>query len=135
MKKNLMLVGAMLISTIIFAQRESMKTVLSLNDAQAASIKEINTKYGQKHQDLYKEREAEISKVLTPEQNTKWTAYKKERHEKRMKEREERMKQRYSLTDEQVQKLRQLREENEAKMKSILGEEQYKKMRHRGRRH
>lgn len=77
MKKSLMLVGAMLISTIIFAQRESMKDVLALNDAQAASIKEINRKYGQKHQDLNKERQAEIAKVLTPEQNSNWKAYKK----------------------------------------------------------
>jgi hypothetical protein len=77
MKKSLMVVGAMMISTFIFAQRESMKDVLALNDAQYASIKEINKKYGQKHQDLNKERQAEISKVLTPEQNSSWKAYKK----------------------------------------------------------
>jgi hypothetical protein len=72
-----MLVGAMMISTIIFAQRETMKDVLALNDAQAASIKEINKKYHQKQQDLIAERQAEISKVLTPEQNSNWKAYKK----------------------------------------------------------
>jgi hypothetical protein len=77
MKKSLMLVGAMMISTFIFAQRESMKDVLALNDAQAESIKEINKKYGDKHQDLQKERQAEINKVLTPEQNSNWKAYKK----------------------------------------------------------
>jgi hypothetical protein len=77
MKKSLMLVGAMMISTFIFAQRESMKDVLALNDAQAASIKEINKKYGEKHQELNKERQAEIGKVLTPEQNSNWKAYKK----------------------------------------------------------
>lgn len=72
-----MLVGALMISTFIFAQKESMKTVLSLDDAQYASIKEINQKYGQRHQDLNKERQAEIGKVLTPEQNSNWKAYKK----------------------------------------------------------
>jgi Spy/CpxP family protein refolding chaperone len=77
MKKSLMLVGAMMVSTFIFAQRESMKDVLSLDDAQYASIKEINKKYGQKHQDLNKERQAEISRVLTPEQSSNWKAYKK----------------------------------------------------------
>jgi hypothetical protein len=77
MKKSLMLVGAMMISTFIFAQREAMKDVLALNDAQAASIKEINKKYGEKHQDLNKGRQDEISKVLTPEQNSNWKAYKK----------------------------------------------------------
>ncbi|HMJ71164.1 MAG TPA: hypothetical protein VK508_19825 [Cyclobacteriaceae bacterium] len=134
MKKSLMLVGAMLISTFIFAQRESMKTVLSLNEAQSASIKEIQKNYGQKHQDLNKEREAEISKVLTPEQNSKWTTYKKERHERRIKEREDRMKSRFSLTDEQMGKMKQLREEHDTKMKSILSDEQYQKMKKRGRR-
>jgi Spy/CpxP family protein refolding chaperone len=125
----------MLISTFIFAQRESMKTVLSLDDAQYASIKEIHKNYGQKHHDLNKEREAEISKVLTPEQNSKWTAYKKERHERRVKEREDRMKSRFSLTDEQMDKLKKLRQEHDTKMKSILSDEQYQKMKKkRGRR-
>lgn len=77
MKKSLMLVGAMMISTFIFAQRESMKDVLALNDAQEASIKEINKKFGQRQEDLQKERQAEIAKVLTPEQNSNWKAYKK----------------------------------------------------------
>jgi Spy/CpxP family protein refolding chaperone len=77
MKKSLILVGAMVISTFIFAQRESMKSVLSLDEAQYASIKEINKKYGEKHQDLNKERRSEIAKVLTPEQNSNWKAYKK----------------------------------------------------------
>lgn len=72
-----MLIGAMVISTFIFAQRESMKSVLSLDDAQYASIKEINKKYGQKHEDLNKERQDEIGKVLTPEQKSNWQAYKK----------------------------------------------------------
>lgn len=77
MKKSLLLVGAMMISTFIFAQRESMKSVLSLDDAQYASIREINKKYGEKHQDLNKQRRAEIEKVLTPEQNSNWKAYRK----------------------------------------------------------
>lgn len=92
MKKSLMLVGAMMISTFIFAQRESMKDVLALNDAQTASIKEINKKYGQKHQDLNKERQAEINKVLTPEQQSTWKGYKKGRHDQKMMDRERRKK-------------------------------------------
>ncbi|HZY82279.1 MAG TPA: hypothetical protein VFE50_22295 [Cyclobacteriaceae bacterium] len=88
MKKSLMLVGAMMISTFIFAQRESMKDVLALNDAQTASIKEINKKYGQKHQDLNKERQSEINKVLTPEQQSKWAGYKKGRLDQKKQDRE-----------------------------------------------
>jgi len=139
MKQSLMLVGAMMISSVIFAQsdstpgrqhgrgdgRESMKTVLSLDEKQASSIEEINKKYHEKgrvaHQDLNKDlnkqREAEISKVLTPEQNKKWADHKKERADKFAKMRDEKVKKDLDLSDDQVTKL-----------KSTLTPEQYNKL-------
>ena len=139
MKKSLMLVGALVISTFIFAQndtapqrpggpRENMKTVLSLDDKQMSSIDEINKKYHDKgveqRKGLNEQREAEISKVLTPEQNKKWTDYKKERADKFAKARDERLKKDLSLTDDQLNKL-----------KSTLSDEQLNKLafgKHRG---
>jgi len=139
MKQSLMLVGAMMISSFIFAQndaaserhngygdgRESMKTVLSLDDKQSSSIAEINKKYREKgkttFEDLNKQREAEISKVLTPEQNKKWADHKKERAEKFAKMRDERVKKSLNLTDDQVTKL-----------KSTLTPEQYNKLAFKG---
>ena len=134
MKNSLMLVGAMMISSFIFAQNdetperhrgggrdESMKTVLSLDEKQVSSIEEINKKYHEKGQearkDLYKQREAEINKVLTPEQNKKWSDHKKERAEKFTKMRDEKIKKDLNLTDDQQKKL-----------KSTLSEEQYNKL-------
>lgn len=138
-----MLVGAMMISSFIFAQNEetperhrggdrgeSMKTVLSLDDKQVSSIEEINKKYHEKgveaRKDLSKQREAEINKVLTPEQNKKWTDHKKERTEKFSKMRDEKVKKDLKLTDDQLKKL-----------KSTLSEEQLNKLafNDQGRRH
>jgi hypothetical protein len=140
MKKSLMLFSAMVISTLMFAQndaapqrhggnRETMKTVLSLDDKQSSSIEEINKKYREKGQEqrkgLNEQREAEISKVLTPEQNKKWTDYKKERKEKFAKARDERVKKNLNLSDDQLSKL-----------KSTLSEEQFNKLAFSGgRRH
>jgi len=141
MKKSLMLAGAMMISSFIFAQndaattddhrgnhRESMKTVLSLDDKQMSSIEEINKKYHEKGKEqrkgLNEERQAEIGKVLTPEQSKKWTDYKKERADKFAKARDARVKKQLSLSDDQVQKL-----------KSTLSEEQYNKLAFGGRQH
>lgn len=132
MKNSLMLVGAMMISTFIFAQndaapqkprgpRENMKTALSLDDKQMSSIDAINQKYREKAKDQRKglddQRQAEISKVLTPEQNKKWTDYKKERADKFAKARDARLKNELSLMDDQLNKL-----------KSTLNEEQINKM-------
>jgi Spy/CpxP family protein refolding chaperone len=155
MKQSLMLVGAMMISSFIFAQndvapdkqhgrgdgqygdnrhdgRESMKSVLSLDEKQSSSITEINKKYHEKgraaHQDLSKDlnkqRETEISKVLTPEQNKKWADHKKERAEKFAKMRDEKVKKDLNLSDDQVTKL-----------KSTLTPEQYNKLAFKGGRH
>ena len=65
MKKNLMLAGLMMMSTIIFAQHhkggkdanaikrsEKMKTELSLNDDQYAKVKSINEKFAASHTKL-----------------------------------------------------------------------------------
>ena len=142
----MLLVGAVMISSFIFAQNdvaapekrhggrgESMKTVLSLDDAQYSSIKEINKKYGEKQrtlrrdstlkrEDKFKEiknlneqRQSEVDKVLTPEQNKKWSTYKKERiekrkaaGEKRVKAYDEKLKKELSLTDDQYKKLQEM---------------------------
>ncbi|MEI9918500.1 MAG: hypothetical protein WDO14_06830 [Bacteroidota bacterium] len=141
MKKSLMLVGAMMISSFIFAQqqdaapqkrdgdgdrRESMKSVLNLDDKQMSSIEEINKKYHEKSKEqkkgLDQQRQAEIGKVLTPEQSKKWDTYKKERAEKFAKARDERLKKNLALTDDQLNKL-----------KSTLSEEQINKLAFGGR--
>jgi Spy/CpxP family protein refolding chaperone len=136
MKKSLMLVVAMMISAFIFAQNvaapqrqrggETMKSVLSLDDKQMSSIEEINRKYYEKGKEqrkgLNEQRQAEIGKVLTPEQNKKWADYKKERADKFSKARDEKMKKDLSLTDDQLNKL-----------KSTLSEEQLNKMAFSGR--
>lgn len=140
MKQILSLVGAMMISTFIFAQndaapqrirgpRENMKSVLSLDEKQMSAIDAINKKYHEKSTEqrkgLNEQRQTEISKVLTPEQNKKWTDYRKERADKFAKVRDERLKKDLSLTDDQLNKL-----------KTTLSEEQINKMafgRHHGR--
>lgn len=141
MKKSLMLAGAMMISAFIFAQndaaapqrprgpRENMKTVLSLDEKQMSSIDAINKKYREKAEEQRKglndQRQAEISKVLTPEQNKKWTDYKKERADKFAKARDERLKSDLLLSDDQLTKL-----------KSTLSEQQLNRLafgRHPGR--
>lgn len=139
MKQSLMLAGAMMISSFIFAQndlatpekhegrggREDMKTVLNLDDKQVSSISEINKKYHEKGKeqmkDLKDQREAEINKVLTPEQNKKWADYKKQRAENFVKMRDEKLKRDLSLTDDQLTKL-----------KSTLSEEQVNRLAFKG---
>ena len=128
-----MLVGAMMISSFIFAQNDetperhrggrdqSMKTVLSLDEKQTSSIEEINKKYHEKgkesRNDLNKQREAEINKVLTPEQSKKWSDHKKERSEKFAKMRDEKVKKDLKLSDDQLKNL-----------KTTLTDEQYNKL-------
>ena len=140
MKKSLMLLSAMMISTIMFAQNDaapqrqrgdrggSMKSVLSLDDKQMSSIDEINKKYYEKGKEqrkgLNEQRQAEINKVLTPEQSKKWADYKKERTEKFAKMRDEKLKKDLSLSDDQLTKL-----------KSTLSEEQINKLAFNGRQH
>lgn len=142
-KKSFMLVIALMSSTIIFAQKgpgkkhdgeaqaEKMKSELSLNDTQYASIKSINQKYKDKHiairkdstlskenkmskmKGLHEEREKEVNAVLTPAQSTKWktlkkekTAARKEEHKKEKAERDAKLKSDLSLSDDQFTKLK-----------------------------
>ena len=105
MKKNMMLAGLIMMSTIVFAQHpnedragmatkraDKMKTQLSLSDDQYAKVKVINEKFAASHvalrkdtsitigtsekrrEQLKKDHEAQLKKVLTDAQWTKWTA-------------------------------------------------------------
>lgn len=109
MKKSWMILSAIMISSIAFAQNnaenttekergaqrgEEMKSVLALNDAQYASISEINKKYKEESKAKWEEnrkemkairdkRQAEVDKVLTPDQRSKWAGYKQGRADAR----------------------------------------------------
>jgi hypothetical protein len=104
MKKNVMMVIALVISTVAFAQvkqnghrnaggqSDKMKQVLSLSDEQYASVKSVNQKYAEKFKELRKdggtsrddfrtlqqERRAEINAVLTEAQQQSWKEYRAE---------------------------------------------------------
>ncbi|MEP6738414.1 MAG: hypothetical protein ABJA70_23010 [Chryseolinea sp.] len=112
MKKHLILIAAMMMSTIIYAQHghdhdkkrldvsEKMKKELSLNDAQVQAIKSIETKYNDKQVALRKdssksrdlkmdvmksmrlEKSKEVNAVLTADQSAKWESSKKAEGEK-----------------------------------------------------
>ena len=112
MKKDLILVAVMMVSTIIYAQSghehgkkrgdvtEKMKKELSLNDTQVQSIKSIEAKYHEKQMALRKdsskgkdqkmesmkslrlEQSKEVNAVLTAEQKAKWESYRKAEFEK-----------------------------------------------------
>lgn len=147
-KKTGLMTLMMIITTIMFAQQykggegkhhygnrkdryETMKTVLSLDANQYASIKTIQAKYAEKQRNLYKdsllaadtkkasskalqkERKKEIDAVLTPAQKTTWDSYKKEQaakrkddHKKNIEKRYTEMKTSLTLSDEQVSKIK-----------------------------
>ncbi len=143
MKKSFVFVVVMMASTIIFAQRpghaphkhgdgnlEKMKSELSLDDKQYATIKDINQKYFTRSAELRKdsmqtrekkfvalktlrqEKDKEIKAVLTPEQKAKWDNYKadqaakhKEERSKAMEKRSQKMKTALSLSDDQFAKV------------------------------
>ncbi len=111
-------------------QADKMKTELSLDESQYASIMSIHEKYIDKyrllrhdssmvrdekfaqHRALRSEQEKEIDAVLTTEQKNKWEMYKADRREKskaRMSEKKKahqaRMKTSLSLTDKQASEL------------------------------
>lgn len=105
MKTRLLVMVGMMISTTIFAQKETrdfrkpesgyerMKRELALSDQQHASIKDIDLKYAKKRgeerakfdkrrleeretmRSLRLEREREMRKVFTPAQSKKWDEY------------------------------------------------------------
>jgi Spy/CpxP family protein refolding chaperone len=140
MKKSLLLVAGMMAGSILFAQDhqghkrgqyESMKTVLSLDEKQDAAIRDINKKHAEEYAALKKDsaqtrdekkkaghaiqeqRQKEISAVLTPEQNAKWKAHRKEQTAQRKEQMKQAKERRYatlkadlSLTDEQATKLK-----------------------------
>lgn len=116
MKKSIILLAALMISSIIYAQPkakhpqrdgslEKIKNELGLDDVQYASIKGINKKYGQqisalrkdsligkneqraKLKNLRGEKEKEIKAVLTTDQKSKYEKLRQERIAKRQNER------------------------------------------------
>lgn len=126
------------------AQAEKMKTALDLTDQQYASIKSIDEKYKNKFvalrndstgnrdakfkqaKELKTERQKEVYKVLTPEQHSKWQAYKKEQtmmkkvqHEKAKAEHYEKLKTDLSLTDDQLTKVKDTNERFAAKRRDL----------------
>lgn len=164
MKKLLMTTAALAFSAMLFAQRgpvdpsaraakqtDRMKEVLSLNDAQYATVKGINEKYAQKTatirrdsssdfratmQSIHAERRKEIESVLTSEQKEKWTKHQeemrtkvKQRHTHKRGGREE-MQKSLGLSNEQVGKLDEARksfgEKTSAIKKSSASEDEKK---------
>jgi Spy/CpxP family protein refolding chaperone len=112
MRKSIVLVGLMLVSAVMFAQRkvdpmeraakqaEKMKTELSLDDVQYKAIKAINEEYAEKQtrimkdsavakeakrsqlKSLHQEKKTAVDKVLTDEQRSKWTTHQSARQKK-----------------------------------------------------
>jgi hypothetical protein len=143
MKRNVVVVIAMMMTTFIYAQqkenahprhqqKESMGKVLSLDDKQTEAIKGIQKKYADKFgairmdstksqedkrsagHSLKNEREAEIKSVLSPEQNEKWSTYKTERADQRKEQREKFMKEHEARMKTELS----LSDDQAAKMKS-----------------
>jgi len=112
MKKCILLLGIMMVSTIIFAQRKGdpmdraarqadvMKKELSLDDVQYKAVKAINEDFANRHmklrtdsalskQEMQKksrtlrdEKSSAIAKVLTADQKSKWKSYRVSQAEK-----------------------------------------------------
>jgi Spy/CpxP family protein refolding chaperone len=100
MRKYVMILGMMVVSTFIFAQSkrspneqaDRMKKELALDDVQFKSVNAINEEYAGKMEELkkdtaiskesrheqmrtlHREKNVAIRKILTPEQSTKWAA-------------------------------------------------------------
>lgn len=113
MKKSVVFLGLMMISSVIFAQRkfdpqamaarqtEKMKTELALTDDQYTSVKSINETYANKQaalrndaalaredkkkqmRALSTEKNDALKKVLNADQSAKWEAYRAKRMEQR----------------------------------------------------
>jgi Spy/CpxP family protein refolding chaperone len=145
MKKNMLLLGLMLVSTIIFAQRkvdpmeraarqtEKLKKELSLDEVQYKAISAINEDYAGKQaavwrdsslskeerrdrmRTLHQEKEAAFNKVLTKEQREKLAAHRSEQ----LKKHQSRMARRHGNHAERMQKNLSLTDEQTLKIKSI----------------
>jgi Spy/CpxP family protein refolding chaperone len=143
MKANLMVVVAMLMSSLVFAQghrnggghhgqhADKMKSVLSLTDEQYARVKSIDEKYAAKFSEFRKDstarrenrdamkslrtqRESEIESVLTPEQNTKWDAHRAEQ----MKKHREKRRAHHAKMQEHMKSELNLTDDQESRLKS-----------------
>ncbi|HYI77302.1 MAG TPA: hypothetical protein VEW65_06745 [Chryseolinea sp.] len=112
MRKTCLLLGLMMVSTIMFAQRkgdamdraaqqaDKMKTELALDDVQYKAVKAINEDFANRHLKLRKDstlsreeiqkqgrslrqqKNGAIAKVLTEDQKTKWKSYRANHAEK-----------------------------------------------------
>jgi hypothetical protein len=112
MRKICLLLGLMMVSTIMFAQRkgdamdraaqqaDNMKTELALDDVQYKAVKAINEDFANRHLKLRKDstlsreeiqkhgrslrqqRNGAIAKVLREDQKTKWKSYRANQAEK-----------------------------------------------------
>jgi hypothetical protein len=153
MRLSVLILGAVMMTSVMTAQNsepvkhrlnqaDRMKSVVALNDQQYSKIKSIEEQYQQKHlelrkdttnreqkrgslENLRKERRKEIEAVLTPDQKSKWTAYKaeqkvqrKEQREAHHKKMEEEMRTKLSLTDDQQTKLREAQKEFKSQARS-----------------
>jgi len=143
MKKSLMMVIAMVISTFAFAQHtkgkhdgekkiDNMKAALSLDDNQYATIKGIEKKYASQYASIKKdssltkekkkasihsvrdEQNKEINSVLTPAQQTKWKTYRAEQKSKRKETKQKAVEQR----DAKMKEALSLSDEQFVKMKN-----------------
>jgi hypothetical protein len=137
-------------------QTEKMKSLLGLSEGQYTSIREINQKYAtqvmalrkdtaigrdQFHREIqviHDEKEKDLQKVLTPEQQGKWKTYRNEVKERRnlhkgdlKGNRRDYQKNILSLSDEQAEKMKVAKDDFRAKLQylqrdSTLSEENRK---------
>lgn len=156
MRKYVMVLGMMMTSAIIFAQSKTnsygrgigqadkLKKELALDDVQYKSVIAINEEYAEKIGDLkrdssisnesqheqmrrmHHERDAAISKVLTSEQNAKWTSLRSDKRGKHSRsaprsheDHAARMQKSLSLTDEQVARIKTIDQEFVSKFQAL----------------
>lgn len=145
MKKNMLLIGLMLVSTMIFAQRkvdpmeravkqaENLKKELGLDEVQYNAITAINEAYAAKHAEvrrdtslskearrdkmrkLQQEKDTAFDKVLTEEQNKKLAAHRAGQ----LKKHKARMAKRHGDHAERMQKNLSLTDEQTSKIQAI----------------
>ena len=114
---------------------ERMKAELNLNDKQFESIKAINQRYAEKlstsgrgpsdeKKALREQHRDEVNKVLTPEQQTKWEASRKEHKEHRKGQREHRkeFREELNLSDQQKDQLKKINESHRVQRSAIMNE-------------
>jgi hypothetical protein len=120
---------------------ERMKEYLQLTNEQYASIRKIDDQYRSKFKEvkkdsvddharheqmkaLHTQRNAEIDKVLSDEQQSKWKTYQAERKEHRRFGRDpQELKTKLSLSDEQVKQLTVIKEESKKQKDAIKSDQ------------